>query len=105
MIKKICGIEVKNDPWVCLFHCTTTPRKKYKQSLVPFLLNGAKAVIPRNWKEENAPSVVDWIREVGRMGEMEELLAIQNECRERYEEAWKDWRKFRGTEGYREALA
>ena len=105
LIKKICGTEVKNDPWVCLFHCTNGPRKKYRSSLVPYLLNGAKVVIPRNWMEENAPSVAEWIREVGRMEEMEKLLAIQYECWERYEEIWRGWREFRGTEIFREAIA
>ena len=91
---------MKSDPWACLFHCTMTPRKKYRMSLVPYLLNGAKAVIPKNWKEENAPSVGEWIREVGKMGDIEELLSIQNECRARYEETWRGWREFRKTETF-----
>ena len=104
LIKKICGMEVKYDPWVCLFHGTTLSRKKYRLSLIPHLLNRAKAVIPKNWKKEKAPSVGEWLREVGRMGEMEEIWSIRNDCRPKYEEIWRGWGEFRRTETFISSL-
>ena len=48
LIKQIEGKEVELDPWKCLFHAMGGSRKKYGVALTPFLLNTAKALIPKN---------------------------------------------------------
>lgn len=89
MIEKINGGEVKQDPWWCLLHTTGESRKKYRTTMTPYLLNGAKALIPRQWKSKKIPSVKKWLREVDKIRLMEELLSIQNDCRPRFNKIWK----------------
>ena len=95
LVKKISGYEIRYDPWECLFHTTSMSRKKYRGSLVPFLLNGAKALIPRNWREKRAPSTGEWLQEIDRIKVMEELWAFHVEDGPRFEAIWKGWRDFR----------
>ncbi|XP_040197491.1 olfactory receptor 5I1-like [Rana temporaria] len=63
-IKVITGEEIKKDPWVVLFHGSLEGVKKYKQSLLPHLLNAAKRLIPKKWQEKESPHVWNWIDEV-----------------------------------------
>lgn len=53
-IRKIQGTEVPNDPWVVLFHCTGESVGSYNKSITPHLLNAAKALIPKFWKQPMA---------------------------------------------------
>lgn len=62
----IRNFEIGQDPWQCLFNATSEPRKKYKMSIIPFLFNAAKALIPKYWKSKKTPTMLDLFREVGR---------------------------------------
>ena len=72
-IKVITGEELKKDPWVVLFHCSQEGVKKYKQSLIPHLLNAAKRLIPKKWQATESPHVWNWIDEVEETYRLEEL--------------------------------
>lgn len=39
-------------PLAILFHTTGEPRKKYRASIFPYLLNAAKILIPKYWKSK-----------------------------------------------------
>lgn len=60
-----------NDPWVILFHCTDEPIGSYKKSITPHLLNAAKMLIPKYWKQQATPSLRQWLIEVDRIYHME----------------------------------
>lgn len=55
----IQGSEVIDDPWVVLFNCTGETVGRYKKSVTPHLLNAAKALIPRFWKQ---PTIRQWLQ-------------------------------------------
>lgn len=56
-IKEIQGYAIPNDPWVILFNCTGKSIGQYKKSITPHLLNAAKALIPRLWKQQTIPTL------------------------------------------------
>lgn len=39
LIKKISKVEIRQDPWQCLFHASGDSRKNYRATITPFLLN------------------------------------------------------------------
>lgn len=67
------GYEVPNDPWVILLNCTSKPVGTYKKSITPHLLNAAKALIPRHWKQPTIPTLRQWLMEVDHTYHMEDL--------------------------------
>lgn len=79
LIKKISNVEVRQDPWECLFHATSDSRKKYRVALTPFLLNAAKTLIPKYCNVKKMPTMKEWLREVDRTRLMEELIHLQND--------------------------
>lgn len=54
-IECIQGTALRLDPWVMLFHCTAEPVGRYKKSITPHLLNAAKMLIPKFWKQPPPP--------------------------------------------------
>lgn len=72
LIKEITGKVIADDPWEVLFHGGDGDIKKYKQSLVPHLLNAAKRIIPKNWQRKESPEIWEWIDAV------EETYMLEN---------------------------
>lgn len=50
LINSIKSCAVPNDPWSILFHCKNKPTGWYKWSIIPYLQNAAKSLIPIYWK-------------------------------------------------------
>lgn len=71
LIKKIGRAEIGQDPWQCLFHVMVDSRKNYRAAITPFLLNAAKALIPKKLKSKKIPTTKDWFREVDKTRLME----------------------------------
>lgn len=54
-------------------------QQDHKKSITPHLLNAAKALIPKFWKEQKIPSLCQWLTEVGRIYQMENsTLKLKN---------------------------
>lgn len=94
------GVEIRQDPWQCLFHATEKSRKKYRATVVLFLLNAGKFVILRFWKVKEPPMIKDWLREVDRIRLMEELIHLQNDARQRFHGIWSGWLELKQSENY-----
>ena len=54
-----------------LFHGTPGSMISYKKSVMPHLLNAAKMLIPRHWKQNTRPSLMEWKKEVNSIMEAE----------------------------------
>lgn len=66
-IKEITGERIPQNPWNCLFHGANKTIKQYKKTLVPFLLNAAKGLIPKKWLHTEKPSIREWLQRVDQM--------------------------------------
>lgn len=83
------------DRWQCLFYATSESRKKYKTSIIPFLLNAAKVFILNNWKSKKLSTMSEWFREVNRTRLMEELLYLRNNSFSMFYDIWRCWLEFK----------
>lgn len=72
-IKVIQGSEVPNDQWVVLFNCRGESVGRYKNSITLHLLNAAKGLIPRFWKQTTIPTMRLWLQTVDHIYHMEDL--------------------------------
>ena len=100
LIKQIEGKEIELDPWKCLFYAMEGQRKDYRTSLTPFLLNAAKALILRNWRNKDLPRVKEWFTEVDKIRVMEELISYQEEAEIKFQEIWGKWTHFKQSQIY-----
>lgn len=104
-IKVIQGDEVPNDPFVVLLHCTGRPVGAYKKSITPHLLNAAKALIPRLWKQKNIPTLRQWLTEVDHTYYMEDLtLSLRNKS-DYVTKIWSCWFAFKYTTVFSEIMS
>lgn len=96
-IRKIIGeitqIAVPDDPWACLFHGLRMPTESYLRTLIPQLLNAAKSLIVRYWKEKSSPTLQEWYEKTNEIQNLEYLRYTEEE--EEYEEKWKGWQKLK----------
>lgn len=104
-IKEIQGYEVPNDPFVVLLHCTGKSVGSYRKSITPHLLNAAKALIPRFWKQKNIPTLRQWLMEVDRIYYMEDLtLSLRNKS-DYVRKIWSCWFAFKYTSAFAEIMS
>lgn len=104
MVQKITGKEVKKEPWSVLFHGIKESEKQYKASLVPHLINAAKKLIPKNWREKESPQIWEWINAVEETYTMERFYGSKEEGGEGRKDKWKSWREFKKTWSYAEKI-
>ena len=103
-IKEITGKELKKDPWVVLFHGCQEGIKKYKQSLIPHLLNAAKRLIPKRWHEMESPHLWNWVDAVEETYRLEELKDSLLEINSDTKAKWEKWKEYKKTWSYAERL-
>ena len=103
-IKEITGKEIKKDPWVVLFHGSQEGIKKYKQSLIPHLLNAAKRLIPKRWHETESPHLWNWVDAVEETYRLEELKDSLSETNSDIKVKWEKWKEYKKTWSYAERL-
>lgn len=100
IISKVTNEEVDDDPWSCLFHVNTKKGKKYKNSLIPQLLNAAKGIIPKKWRETASPTIREWVQRVDYIQNMEDLIRKENPDRDYLWVKWDPWKEFKKTLDY-----
>lgn len=100
LIKIITNIEVAEDPWVVLFHGWEGDTKKYKQTLIPFLLNAAKRLIPRGWQRKESPETWEWFDAIEETYNNEELVNKLEEKDNGTLAVWEQWKQFKKTWRY-----
>uniref|UniRef100_A0A8C5MN92 Reverse transcriptase domain-containing protein n=1 Tax=Leptobrachium leishanense TaxID=445787 RepID=A0A8C5MN92_9ANUR len=93
-IEDITGFKSDDSPQWILFHLVPLPVNTYKASLLLHLLNAAKSLIPRKWKQTTAPTVREWIEAVERIRTLEELhYSLENQY-QKYFRTWFWWSDF-----------
>lgn len=70
---------------------TTT---RYKNTLVPHLLNAAKSLIPRLWRTPEALTMREWVVKV------EQTIHTAEDSLEVYDTLWGNWLKFKKSRDY-----
>lgn len=60
-----------------------------RAAITPYLLNAAKALIPKQWGSKNAPTMKEWLREVDKIRLMEKVIHLQNDFELRFASIWK----------------
>lgn len=103
--KEIQGYEIPNDPWVILLHCTGSPAGAYKKSITLHLLNAAKALIPRYWKQPTIPSLRQWLMEVDHTYYMEYLTYSLRNKSDLVKKIWSCWFAFKYTSAYTDIMS
>ena len=104
LIKVIIKKEIIEDPWVVLFQGGEESIKEYKRSLTPHLLNAAKRLIPKKWREAESPQVWEWLESVEDTYRREEWKDGADEENADYRGKWANWFEFKKTRGYMESL-
>lgn len=93
-IKVILDIEMPDSPLEFLLHVPTIPLSHYCKSVLPYLLNAARPLIPVHWKTAHGPGQADWIHLINNIMAAEEWMAT---CRDRYEKfygIWATWKHY-----------
>lgn len=102
---EITGERIPQHPWNCLFHGTIKTRKQYKKTLVPYLVNAAKGLIPKNWLCIKKPSIKEWLQRVDHIGHMEYLSSAEQGQTDTYRVTWAGWNSFKTSEKYSEGMS
>lgn len=92
-IRKMTEKHIEFSAFHFLFHGMPTPNKVYKKSIIPHLLNAAKALVPRYWKNSRCPTILDWKKEVDKIMEAEEWVHRIKDKQEEFDEIWKVWKQ------------
>lgn len=90
-IKKMMTEHIEFGPIQYLFHGMTGPIKKYRESITPHLLNAAKKLIPKYWRQDRIPSVIEWRNEVNIIKEAERWVHVVKNQRKKFETTWANW--------------
>lgn len=92
-IKEITGEEIEQNIWTCLFHIYNKPKKQYRKSIIPNLLNAAKALIPKNWLKSGKPDIRNWLKEIDYHYKMEGGEKGDNS-------RWESWKNYKVSDIY-----
>ena len=103
-VEEITKKKIKMDPWVVLFHGGEEGIKRYRESLIPHLLNAAKRLIPRRWQDPDPPLIWEWIDAVEETYKMEELKEGLEGNNILLSTKWENWRIFKKTWSYAQKL-
>ena len=80
-------------PLQYLFHDTHSSVKRYRRSIIPFVLNAAKCLIPRHWKQSTTPTLGEWKREVNGIMEAERTMLVSWGQQSLFQKIRVGWRK------------
>lgn len=103
-IRQITDINLPQDPWTILFHATQRTIGRYKRSLIPHLLNTAKALIPTLWSQPMSPSMKSWLQKVSDVRLMEEHTHIARGTSVRHALTWVPWSSFPISSCYKDII-
>lgn len=67
------------------------PISQYKKSVLPYLLNAAKRLLPIYWKRAKVPGREEWVRRVNEIREVEDWIATSRASRDRFTNIWSLW--------------
>uniref|UniRef100_A0A8C5PKM6 Reverse transcriptase domain-containing protein n=3 Tax=Leptobrachium leishanense TaxID=445787 RepID=A0A8C5PKM6_9ANUR len=90
-ISKVSDTPPSFTPAAMLLHHTPLPVDTYRNTLDIRLLNAAKAVIPRHWKSAIAPTFREWLDEVQRTRDVEDLLHQSSGTTAKHLRRWYYW--------------
>uniref|UniRef100_A0A803KCV2 Reverse transcriptase domain-containing protein n=1 Tax=Xenopus tropicalis TaxID=8364 RepID=A0A803KCV2_XENTR len=101
-IKSLTDIEIPDTASTILLHDTFSSAKAYRNSLVPILLDTAKALIPVKWRTTESPTTRDWLHKVAEICKFEELKPNSAADHQNFITKWFHWKEFTNTDTYRQ---
>uniref|UniRef100_A0A8C5PTT4 Reverse transcriptase zinc-binding domain-containing protein n=1 Tax=Leptobrachium leishanense TaxID=445787 RepID=A0A8C5PTT4_9ANUR len=96
-IKEITSLDLPFHPKVALLHVIPLSINNYVKSVTVHLLNAARALIPKFWKQQSPPAIFDWIDRVEYVRELEELHYTLEQDFDTYFRTWYWWTEFRSN--------
>lgn len=90
-VERLSPGPIEVTPWNFLFHGTSMSVRAYKNSVIPHLLNAAKSLIPRLWKQTRSPTLADWKKEVNLIMEAERWVHAVKDKKDKNIETWAGW--------------
>lgn len=90
-IEKLTPRPMEFTPLYFLFHGMPRPMKTYKKSIIPHLLNAAKLLVPRFWKQALFPTLLDWKKEVNFIMEAERWVYVAKGQQGKFEKISTGW--------------
>uniref|UniRef100_A0A803J808 Reverse transcriptase domain-containing protein n=1 Tax=Xenopus tropicalis TaxID=8364 RepID=A0A803J808_XENTR len=94
VINSCTGLDLKPDPLIGILSILPGSVTKYKRSLLGFCLGAARTVIPRHWKSTIPPTINEWVKEMGNVMRMEELLSNVQGTPDKFVLTWSPWVMF-----------
>ncbi|CAH2222300.1 Hypothetical predicted protein [Pelobates cultripes] len=105
IIHEVTDKLLPRSPATFLLHHTTMTLQTYTRSVIPRLLNDAKAMIHIYWKQTNTPLLTRWVEEVEATRKFEDMKANTPHHRDRYTKRWFHWTKLTTSDSFRHHLA
>lgn len=107
-ILKICSKITlscySNSPELALLSVIPGSISSIKKNILRHALTAGRAVIPRHWRSDHAPSIAEWVAEMNSIMRMEELVAEDRGNNEKFNITWMGWLNFRSPENLKEFL-
>ena len=100
LIRKITETELSLDAACCLLHVNQLTLQTYKHSLTKHLINAARSLVPIHWRSTKIPTMIDWLKKVGAVWEMEDTVAQEHSRVEAFQTTWRPWIIFRYSQEY-----
>lgn len=66
------------------------------------LINAAKSLILKKWKEVDSPKIREWFDKIDEIHSMEGLRFSEEGGREGFNKRWEKWKMFKRTKEYSE---
>lgn len=99
-IYTITKSKLKLMPECCLLNICNYSLSKYKKSVVRHMLNTAKSIIPKHWKNTQVPTVEEWLLAMDSIYKMEETATMASENTEKLRKLWRSWYIFRYSDSF-----
>lgn len=98
------GTILSNAPQVTLLTRAPEVNNKPDRKLLSYMLGAARMTIPRYWKTDGVPSILEWHNELEGIRRAESTMVREENKRDKYNKIWEGWETCKKTANYQETL-
>ncbi|KAM9319845.1 receptor-type tyrosine-protein kinase FLT3 [Gastrophryne carolinensis] len=95
--EEVTGTKIENTPQVALLSLIPGPVSGIKKGILRHFISAMRAIIPRKWKSQVPPTLMDWVQELEVIRGTEEIIADHGESTEQFSLTWTCWLVYRDT--------
>ncbi|KAM9311530.1 E3 ubiquitin-protein ligase RNF213 [Gastrophryne carolinensis] len=81
---QVSGDRINNTPQVALLSLIPGPLSALKRGVLRHFISAMRAIIPRHWKSQDVPTLMEWVQELESICRMEELTSDMKDTNELY---------------------